>query len=182
MGSSPPLCLTEAASANCKARSTTICLSALVTMRAHYTRSFSARPLDWLFWAPTHPRGFDHQQKSSKSSKSAAKAPVKAKRAKRAKKDPNKPKGAMSAFMQFSQKERPKVKEEHPDMKITEISKVLGLRWGKMDEAQKKPYQKKADADKERYKKDMEAYNAKKAAEEEEEEDDDEEEEEEDSD
>ena len=46
---------------------------------------------------------------SSKSSKSAAKAPVKAKRAKRAKKDPNKPKGAMSAFMQFSQKERPKV-------------------------------------------------------------------------
>lgn len=43
------------------------------------------------------------------------------------------------------------MKEEHPDMKITEISKVLGLRWGKMDDAQKKPHQKRADADKERY-------------------------------
>lgn len=35
-------------------------------------------------------------------------------------------------------------------MKITEISKVLGQRWGKMDDAQKKPYQKRADVDKER--------------------------------
>lgn len=40
------------------------------------------------------------------SAKAAAKGPVKKKRAK---KDKNAPKGAMSAFMQFSQKERPAV-------------------------------------------------------------------------
>lgn len=42
------------------------------------------------------------------------------------------------------------VKEENPDMKITEMSKVLGARWREMDEKQKAPYQKKADADKAR--------------------------------
>lgn len=42
----------------------------------------------------------------SQSAKVAAKGPVKKKRAK---KDKNAPKGAMSAFMQFSQKERPLV-------------------------------------------------------------------------
>lgn len=42
------------------------------------------------------------------------------------------------------------VREANPDMKITEISKVLGARWKEMDEKQKAPYQKKADADKAR--------------------------------
>lgn len=42
------------------------------------------------------------------------------------------------------------VKAENPDMKITEMSKVLGARWREMDEKQKAPYQKKADADKAR--------------------------------
>lgn len=42
------------------------------------------------------------------------------------------------------------VKEENPDMKITEMSKVLGARWREMDDKQKAPYQKKADADKAR--------------------------------
>lgn len=46
--------------------------------------------------------------------------------------------------------ETQQVKEENPDMKITEISKVLGARWREMDEKQKAPYQKKADADKAR--------------------------------
>lgn len=42
------------------------------------------------------------------------------------------------------------VHDENPDMKITEISKVLGARWRVMDEKQKAPYQKRADADKAR--------------------------------
>lgn len=36
-------------------------------------------------------------------------------------------------------------------MKITEISKLLGVRWGKMDEEQKRPFQDKADEDKARF-------------------------------
>lgn len=35
-------------------------------------------------------------------------------------------------------------------MKVTEISKVLGEKWGKMDEEAKAPYNKRAQADKER--------------------------------
>ncbi|CAM9249195.1 unnamed protein product [Ectocarpus fasciculatus] len=110
-------------------------------------------------------------QQSAKAASNGG--PVKRKR--KAKKDPNKPKGASSAFMQFSQKERAVVKEENPDMKVTEISKVLGARWREMDDNDKAPFQKKADKDKARYQKEMAAYNAKKAAEpasEEEEEDD----------
>ncbi|CAM9375144.1 unnamed protein product, partial [Sphacelaria rigidula] len=77
-------------------------------------------------------------------------APVKVVKKKRAKKDPNAPKGASSGFMQFSQAERPRVQQENPDMKITEISKVLGQLWRTMDESAKKPFNKKAAADKER--------------------------------
>lgn len=43
-----------------------------------------------------------------------------------------------------------KIKAENPDMKITEISKVLGEKWREMDDDAKAPFQKKADADKER--------------------------------
>ncbi len=51
----------------------------------------------------------------SQSAKVAAKGPVKKKRAK---KDKNAPKGAMSAFMQFSQKERPLVSLKKYDDEI----------------------------------------------------------------
>lgn len=42
------------------------------------------------------------------------------------------------------------MRDENPDLKVTEISKVLGERWRSMDENQRKPYNKKAAADKER--------------------------------
>lgn len=57
-----------------------------------------------------------------KSAKAAAKGPVKKKRAK---KDKNAPKGALSAFMQFSQKERPSVSlEARRDFTNVHFSKV----------------------------------------------------------
>lgn len=60
-----------------------------------------------------------------------------------------------------------KVKADNPELKVTEISKVLGEKWGKLDEIQKKPYQDKADEDKARYKRERDAYDSKKAAREE---------------
>lgn len=42
-----------------------------------------------------------------------------------------------------------------------EISKEIGARWGKLDDAAKAPFQARADKDKARYEKEMEAYNAK---------------------
>lgn len=56
------------------------------------------------------------------------------------------------------------VKADNPELKVTEISKVLGEKWGKLDETQKKPYQDKADEDKARYKRERDAYDSKKAA------------------
>ncbi|CAN0192476.1 unnamed protein product [Ascophyllum nodosum] len=82
---------------------------------------------------------------------------------KRAKKDKNAPKGASSAYMQFSQAKRAEAKEANPDMKPTEISKVLGEQWGKMDAAAKAPYNERAQADKERYRREKDAYDSKMA-------------------
>lgn len=42
------------------------------------------------------------------------------------------------------------IKAENPDMKTTDISKVLGEKWRGMDENAKASFQRKADADKER--------------------------------
>lgn len=42
------------------------------------------------------------------------------------------------------------MREENPELKITEISKVLGEKWGKMDAEAKGPYNELAQTDKER--------------------------------
>lgn len=42
------------------------------------------------------------------------------------------------------------MKEENPELKVTEISKVLGEKWGKMDAEAKGPYNELAQTDKER--------------------------------
>ena len=73
-------------------------------------------------------------------------------------KDPNAPKRGMSAFMLWSQHMRPKIKEESPDLKITEIAKVLGEKWKLIGEDSKQEWQEKAEADKARYQEEMKTY------------------------
>jgi hypothetical protein len=84
------------------------------------------------------------------------------KKTKKAKKDPNAPKGALSAFMIFSNETRPKIKSSEPELKLTEVSKKIGEMWKALTEAQKKPYVKKAEKDKERYEKEKKAFLSKK--------------------
>merc|ERR1711959_130011 len=55
-------------------------------------------------------------------------------------KDPNKPKRAMVAFMYFSIDQRPEVPKRQPELKIADVSKVLGERWRNMSAAQKAKY------------------------------------------
>ena len=90
----------------------------------------------------------------------------KKKKKKRAKKDKDAPKGALSGYMFFANEQRSIIKGEHPEWSLTEITSEMGRRWRELTDEDKVPYQEKNAADKERYKKEMEVYKAKKAAEE----------------
>ena len=73
-------------------------------------------------------------------------------------KDENAPKKPMSAYMFFSAKKRPEIREAQPELKMTEVAKVLGERWKEASPESKAKYSKKADKDKERYNVEMETY------------------------
>ncbi|CAB9507342.1 group protein B3 [Seminavis robusta] len=83
-------------------------------------------------------------------------------------KDPDAPKRAMSSYMYFAQDMRTKVAEENPDAKVTEISKILGEMWGKLDKTKSgkngaKKYEDMAAEDRDRYNKEKEVYDVKVA-------------------
>jgi len=74
------------------------------------------------------------------------------------KKDPNAPKQPLSAYFLFSQEERLKVKEGHPNYSICEIAKELGRRWADMNPEVKQHYQQKAEEGRQKYDQEMAAY------------------------
>lgn len=63
--------------------------------------------------------------------------------------------------MYFSNAVRPDVKGENPDMKITEMSKVIGERWKALGAEDKAKYEQMAKSDKARYEDEMRAYKKK---------------------
>merc|ERR1711962_1800162 len=75
------------------------------------------------------------------------------------KKDPNAPKRPTSAYFFFAGEVRPGIREENPDMKITEVAKLIGAQWRELEDGEKKPYEEQAAKDKKRYEKEMQAYN-----------------------
>mmetsp|Transcript_6135 Transcript_6135/g.12075 ORF Transcript_6135/g.12075 Transcript_6135/m.12075 type:complete len:808 (+) Transcript_6135:176-2599(+) len=85
---------------------------------------------------------------------------------KKKKKDPNAPKRATTAFMFYSSKMRPIIKEELPDTKFTEMGKLIGEKWRELSSEDKKEFEAMADEDKERYSKQLAKYKAKKQDEE----------------
>merc|ERR1711976_1052691 len=85
----------------------------------------------------------------------------KSKKGKRSKKDPDAPKKGLSAYMFFCADQRDAVKKKHPSYTLGEIAKKLGAKWGDLTDAEKKPYNKQAAKDKERYAKEMAAYKKK---------------------
>lgn len=56
-------------------------------------------------------------------------------------KDPNAPKKPLSAYFLFSQEERLKVKNENPELSITEVAKELGKRWATLEPSIKQSYE-----------------------------------------
>jgi HMG (high mobility group) box len=73
-------------------------------------------------------------------------------------KDENAPKRPKSSFIIFSAKRRPEIKAEHPEMKITEISKLIGSQWKECSDKKKEKYAALALKDKARYEDDMKGY------------------------
>lgn len=91
----------------------------------------------------------------------AAKAGKKA----RAKKDPDAPKRGTPAYIFFMKEKREEICKRHPSVKsATEIAALVGEEWKKLTPSQKAPYEKKAEADKQRYQREIAAYKKKKAS------------------
>eukprot|EP01084_Bolivina_argentea_P011952 22395_1 len=73
-------------------------------------------------------------------------------------KDTNAPKRPLSSFFLFMGDNRQKVKEEKPDLKMTEIAKEISNRWKEIDADLKKEYENKAKCLKEEYIKQLNKY------------------------
>ena len=61
------------------------------------------------------------------------------------------PKKPKSAFLYFSCDRRSSLKEEQPDLKITDVSRLLGDEWNHLTEEEKQPYLQQAAKDRDRY-------------------------------
>ncbi|KAK3102545.1 hypothetical protein FSP39_012087 [Pinctada imbricata] len=84
---------------------------------------------------------------------------------KRKVKDPNKPKRSTSAYFFFLAKCREDAKKEGRSIsRIAEFTKEVSAKWGKMSDDQKSPFNKQAQADKERYEAEMAIYKGKSPA------------------
>jgi len=94
----------------------------------------------------------------SEKKKGKAKGKGRGKGRKKKKKDVNAPKKPSSGFMWFSKERRPKIKEENPTATFGDLGRLIGEAWRGMSEEDKKPFLKKAEVDKERYKEQMANY------------------------
>jgi len=73
-------------------------------------------------------------------------------------KDPNMPKRSASSYFLFGNSVRQEIKNENPTLKVTEIAKLIGERWGKLTEEEKKPFNAQAATLKAEYLRRMEKY------------------------
>ena len=80
---------------------------------------------------------------------------------KKREKDPNKPKKPLSPYIHFTNSYRNMIKEQNPNAGLGEISKMLGGIWQELESNDKLPFEKKAEEDKVRYKRELEEYNSK---------------------
>lgn len=76
-------------------------------------------------------------------------------------KDPGMPKRACIAYIFYTQDRRNSLIKEKPDLNNKQIISEMSKEWNSLSEKDKEPYVKKAEADKERYKKEMNMYKAK---------------------
>lgn len=75
---------------------------------------------------------------ATRKRKAAAGKQEKGAKGKKAKKDPNAPKRPMTPFFMYSQEFREEVRKENPDVKNTDVSKILSEQWKELSDAEKK--------------------------------------------
>lgn len=73
-------------------------------------------------------------------------------------KDENAPKKAKTSYMYFCDEMRSKIRDENPEMKMIEVSKILGSRWKELSDDEKAVYVKKASKDKNRFENEIVEY------------------------
>jgi len=74
--------------------------------------------------------------------------------------DPNAPAKPTSSYFFFLSIRRKQLKQENPELSNQESVLILGREWASLSEIQKLVFEKLAEADRVRYEKEMEIYNA----------------------
>lgn len=97
---------------------------------------------------------------SSASSSSSSSSGKSSKKGSKKSKDPNSPKRGLSAYLFFASDIRPQLRAQYPTDAFPLISSKIGELWKQLDPSQKQPYEEKAEADKKRYERELEAYKA----------------------
>jgi len=80
------------------------------------------------------------RKKSSESEKSESDVSSRSHHEEKGKKTRNK-----TSYQFFCDKERKKIKKEHPSWKMTEVSQELGKRWGELDDKKKRVFARQAE-------------------------------------
>ena len=86
------------------------------------------------------------------------------KKSKRTPKDPSAPKRASGAYVFFTNEMRPKVLQEYPGIKFTDLGIILGERWRALTPEEKKRFEAMAGEDKVRFTVEMQEYASNQAA------------------
>uniref|UniRef100_A0A182FLV4 Uncharacterized protein n=2 Tax=Anopheles albimanus TaxID=7167 RepID=A0A182FLV4_ANOAL len=84
-------------------------------------------------------------------------APMKRKR-KKPPKDANAPKHPLTGYVRYMNEHRDAVRQKHPNLSHMDVTKLMAEDWSKLPEDKKKPYLEAAEADKERYNKEIQEY------------------------
>ncbi|WAR29748.1 HM20A-like protein [Mya arenaria] len=73
-------------------------------------------------------------------------------------KDTNAPKQPLSGYIRFVNERRERVRQENPGMTFAVMTRMLGSEWTKLPQHEKQKYLEDAERDKERFNREMEAY------------------------
>lgn len=102
------------------------------------------------------------QKESDDEEDSDDEKPKKKKQTEKKKKDPNAPKRPATAYIFYSKEKREELKRNNPSLSFTELGKKLGEMWRGASEEEKAPFAAMAEKDKERYKRELAAYESSK--------------------